>query len=305
MTDDHIWRQIEGLLSTARGRVVLVAPFIKKSVFKAALDAVTTADADILCVTRWSVLEVAAGVSDPEIADLAEHDGRVTILLCHDLHAKLYLADDRCLIGSANLTAKATGRSQPKNAELLLEAPVSHPEVQQLLQHIQAKGIPASSELARQIRAQADLLQEDEDRPEVILVTDEVNQNRVRWRPETRSPNRLYRVYRGAKHDYVTEILAGVVRDLAYLDVPPGLDEQDFSAEVLRRLYELPEVGQLVAEKRLNMNDLQQQIMEADSCTETVAQRAAENIGEWLKYFDEVRVVPTGPWELRYGRELG
>lgn len=305
MTADHVWRQLEGLLASARGRVALVAPFIKKDVFKAALDAVTATDAEILCVTRWSILEVAAGVSDPEIADIAEQDRRVSILLCHNLHAKLYLADDRCLVGSANLTGKATGRTQPKNVELLLEVPESHPEVQLLLQHVDATGIPATTELAHQIREQADLLMEDEDCPELIVVTDETDQDRARWRPETRSPSRLYRVYRGAKHDYVSEILAGVVRDLTYLDVPPGLNEQAFSAEVLRRLYEMPEVGHLVTEKRLNMDDLRQQIMEADSCSEALAQRAAENIGEWLKYFDEVRVVPTGPWELRYGRELG
>ncbi|MEV6743428.1 phospholipase D family protein [Streptomyces sp. NPDC051080] len=304
MRPDHVWRQIEGLLATAHGRVVLVAPFIKKDVFKFALDAVADPDVEILCVTRWSVLEVAAGVSDPEIADLAVRDGRVKILLCHDLHAKLYIADRRCLVGSANLTAKATGLRQPRNAELLLEVPHVHPEVQLLLEYIEEHGVPASTELAHQIREQADLLREDEDSAEMIVVAGSTDQDRTRWRPETRDPQRLYRIYRGAKHDFVSEILAGVVRDLAYLDVPPGLDEQNFSAAVLQRLYEMPEIGQLITEKRLNMDDLQQRVMEADGCSEAFARRAAENIGEWLKYFDEVRVVPTGPWEIRYGREL-
>lgn len=304
MTSDHVWRQISDLLAPARGRVALIAPFIKKEVFRAALAAITSPDVEILCVTRWSVLEVAAGVSDPEIAELAAQDGRVTILLCHDLHAKLYLADDRCLVGSANLTAKATGRRHPKNLELLIEAPTSHPEVQRLLEQIDGDGVPASLNLARQIREQAELLKQDEDRPALILVTGDADQQRTAWRPETRSPNRLYRVYRGAKHDYVSEILAGVIRDLAHLDVPPGLDEQAFSKAVRARLYEMPEVGQLVTEGRLSMADLQQQLLDADECTTPQAQRAAENIGEWLKYFGEVRVVPTGPWEIRQGREF-
>ncbi|MGI5259335.1 phospholipase D family protein [Streptomyces angustmyceticus] len=305
MTSDHVWRQIEDLLASARGRVALIAPFIKKDVFRAALAAITAPDAEILCVTRWSVLEVAAGVSDPEIAELASQDGRVTILLCHDLHAKLYLADDRCLVGSANLTAKATGRRHPKNLELLIETSVSHPEVQRLLEQIDVDGIPATQELASQIREQAELLKQDEDRPALILATGDADQQQTPWRPETRSPNRLYRVYRGAKHDYVSEILAGVIRDLAHLDVPPGLDEQAFSKAVRVRLYEMPEVGQLVTEGRLSMADLQQQLLHADGCTTPQAQRAAENIGEWLKYFDEVHVVPTGPWEIRQGRALG
>ncbi|MFY1677385.1 phospholipase D family protein [Streptomyces sp. WMMC905] len=304
MTPDHVWRQIEGLLATARGRVALVAPFIKKDVFKAAVDAVTAAEAEILCVTRWSVLEVASGVSDPEIAELAAEDERITILLCHDLHAKLYLADDRCLVGSANLTGKATGRRQPKNLELLLEVPEAHPEVQQLFQQIRETAVPASLELAQQIREQAELIRQDEDRPEIVIVTGEAEEGPAHWRPETRSPQRLYHIYRGRKHDYVSEILAGVVRDLAHLDIPPGLSESAFSKAVLDRLYALPEVEQLVTDGRLSMADLQLRLMEADGSTEAQAQRAAENICEWLKYFDEVRVVPTGPWEIRQGREF-
>ncbi|MFC7898287.1 phospholipase D family protein [Streptomyces sp. NPDC057381] len=304
MTSDHVWRQIEGLLATARGRVVLVAPFIKREVFAAAVGAVTAAEAEILCVTRWSVMEVAAGVSDPEIAELAAADSRVSILLCHDLHAKLYLADDRCLVGSANLTAKATGRRQPRNLEVLVEVPEAHPEVQQLLGDIQATAVPATLELARQIRAQADVLKSDEDCPKFVVVTEEAEEDGPSWRPETRAPHRLYPVYRGSRHDYVSEILAGVVRDLAHLNLPQGLSETAFSKAVLAELHAMPEVEQLVTSGRLSMADLQQQLMEADGTTEAQAQRAAENICEWLKYFGEVRVVPTGPWEIRQGREF-
>jgi hypothetical protein len=249
-------------------------------------------------------MEVAAGVSDPEIAELAAVDGRISIQLCHDLHAKLYLADDRCLVGSANLTAKATGRRQPKNLEVLVEVSEAHPEVRQLLQEIQKTAVPATLELARQIRAQADILKEDEDCPKFVVVAEEAEEDRPAWRPETRAPHRLYPVYRGSPHDYVSEILAGVVRDLAYLDLPQGLSETDFSKAVLAELHAMPEVEELVTSGRLSMDDLQQRLMAADGATETQALRAAENICEWLKYFDEVRVVPTGPYELRHGREF-
>lgn len=302
--DGHIWSQLNELLKSAHERVILVAPFIKKDVFVATLAALGDRYVDVLCVTRWAVMEIAAGVSDPEIAEIAEHDDRITILLCHDLHAKLYVADDRCLIGSANLTGRATGRRLQKNLELLVEVPVEHPEVQSLLEQIQQVSVPADREMARHLREQAKLLVNDADRPGIVAVMDEPDPSGVRWRPETRAPVRLYRAYRGIKGDYPNEIFAGVVRDLAHLDIQPGLDETAFSQVVRSRLHELPEVAALITHGRIDLADLQQSIAETDGCQEEIAQRAAENIAEWLRYFDEVRIVPTGPWEIRQGRQL-
>ena len=64
-------------------------------------------------------------------------------------------------------------------------------------------------------------------------------------------------------------------------------------------------VCRLITEGHLSLADLQQMFLDRDDCTEAQAQHAAENIGEWLEYFDEVRMVPTGPWEIRQGREIG
>ncbi|WP_059006983.1 phospholipase D family protein [Streptomyces specialis] len=305
MRPDHVWGQLHELLSSAHERVVLVAPFIKKEVFAAALAAIGDRDVELLCVTRWAVMEIAAGVTDPEIAELAEQDDRVTVRLCHDLHAKLYVADERCLVGSANLTGRATGRRLPKNLELLVEVPTGHPEVQSVLEQIQQTAIPADVEMARQLRSQANLLASAVDRSEFVVVVDEeADSKRARWRPETRVPLRLYPVYQGLKCDYPNEILAGVARDLAYLNIQPGLDEAAFSQAVRSRLYELPEVTALAVGGSLSLATLQRSIMEADGREEEAAKRAAENIAEWLSYFDEVQIVPTGPWEIRRGREL-
>ncbi|MGA5427878.1 phospholipase D family protein [Streptomyces koyangensis] len=304
MRPDYVWGQLHELLSSASERVVLVAPFIKKEVFAAAVAALGDRDVELLCVTRWAVMEIAAGVSDPEIAEVAERDPRVSIVLCHDLHAKVYVADDRCLVGSANLTGRATGRRIPKNLEVLVEVPADHPEVRLVLDQVRRTAVPADAEMGRRLREQANLLANDEGWPDLVAVVDEVDSTPTRWRPETRMPARLSRVYRGLKCDFPHEILAGVVRDLAHLDISPGLDETAFSSAVRTRLYELAEVAALARTGSLNQVDLQRSIMEADGCEEEVAQRAAENIAEWLKYFDEVRIVQTGPWELMQGREI-
>jgi hypothetical protein len=302
VTDDYVWRQIEALLAEANERVVLIAPFIKKEVFQAVLAAVPADVKEIQCVTRWSVAEVAAGVSDPEIAEIAAADGRISIRLCHGLHAKLYAADDRCLVGSANLTGKATGRVPPANVELLLGTPSNNPEVQRLFRAVEASAIAGTVALARQIREQANMFMADEDSPR-LLTPGEVAQP-VHWMPETRRPARLYGVYSGQYENIAGDVLAGILRDLANLDIPPGLDTNTFGEAVLERLHGLPEIRRLLNVGRLNMGDLQAELEASGEYTPDQALRSVETIAEWLHYFDEVYLVPMGPWEIRQGKEI-
>ncbi|MFH9988184.1 phospholipase D family protein [Streptomyces luteogriseus] len=302
MTRDHVWQQIEQLLHGATREVLLVAPFIKKETFQAVLAAVPATVERVQCVTRWSVAEVAAGVSDPEIAELAEADGRVEISLCHNLHAKLYTADDRCLVGSANLTGKATGRVPATNIELLIEAELAHPEVRRVLDAIDLAAVPGTVELARQIREQADLVRDDEDAPQMLVIGE--SETAARWLPETRNPERLYRVYNGRHRNVASDVLAGVLRDLVHMDIPPGLSEQDFGAEVLSRLCSLPEVRTLAENGILNLDEAKRALMDGGLHTPDQAQRAVETIAKWLSYFDEVYLVPVGPWEIRQGKEI-
>ncbi|MFJ9915534.1 phospholipase D family protein [Actinacidiphila glaucinigra] len=304
MTEDHVWRQIEQLLASAERRVLLVTPFIKQDVFAAALAAIPRRVQEIRCITRWSVAEVAAGVSDPEIADLAAADGRANVQLCHKLHAKLYAADQRCLIGSANLTRKATGLVPAPNVELLLETDTAHPEVQRVLQLLGQSLVPGTVDLAHQIREQADLFRTDEDAPRLLVVGHDDSRPQS-WLPETRNPARLYPVYNGRTGHTGPDVLAGVLRDLAALDISPGLNEQAFGNEVLSRLHAISGLRRLVDAHRLNMDDLKTEIHRTTNLTEEQARRSTETIAEWLRYFDEVHVVPVGPWEIRHGREFG
>lgn len=194
-TPAHIWSQIRTLLSGAHDRVVLVAPFIKLDVFSAALAAIPSTVSDIKCVTRWSIAEVAAGVSDPEIVEAAHRDGdRCAIFLYHGLHAKLILADDVSLVGSANLTGRATGIVQPENLEILVEIPSSHEEVARLLQCL-GDAVPATDELAEQLREQANLLNaaQPDFTKQLAISTD----HHPPFLPVTRSPRLLYGAYRG------------------------------------------------------------------------------------------------------------
>ncbi|MEV5329011.1 phospholipase D family protein [Nonomuraea sp. NPDC052634] len=299
MTDPaHIWRQIEELMMGAYGRVTLVAPFIKREVLIAALSAVPASVESIECTTRWVPEEVAAGVSDPEIIELAENDKRLRIALCPSLHAKLYLADERCLIGSANLTGKATGRVTNPNIEILIEASAAHPEVGRVLAEIEACAIEATPHMAALVRRQAELLKEH--RP---TASDQLREEaRQGWYPVTRRPEAVYLYYSGRAR-FGRSVETAILRDLAFLGVPVGLTEAEFSDWVESRLREIPALRALVEGDRLTNVELQHALQDQAGLTDEQAKRATETIAAWLRHFGRF-YTDVGTWEIRHGREL-
>lgn len=292
---DHVWQQIADLMEGATEEVLLIAPFIKKAIFGELVAAVPLSVRKIACVTRWTPAEVAAGVSDPEIIELIENDERVSIALCPSLHAKLYRADGRCLVGSANLTGKATGRVPNANVELLLEAPAGHPEVQRVLGQIESHSTAATPHTAALVRQQAELLQTERIAPQAA------DEAVPFWYPETRRPENVFTLYSGRAR-FTARVEAGIIRDLAILDIPAGLSEEDFNSEVESRLHTIPELSQLTAEQRLSNIELQQAIAARTGDTEDQARRTTETVAAWLQHFGRY-YTEVGSWELRLGTE--
>lgn len=290
---DHVWRQIEALVLGAETAVTLVAPFVKKGVFESVLAAVPESVRQIDCVTRWTPAEVAAGVSDPEIWDVAEKDERVRIRLCSSLHAKLYRADDRCLVGSANLTGKATGLAAQSNIEILVEVPGDHGEVARILQEIEAASVPATAHSAMLMRQQADLL---------AAADPSQAKTPVAWCPITRRPDNVFPFYSGRSR-FPDAVEAGLIEDLALLDIPAGLDEQRFKAVVQERLHAIPELRALVDGDRLGNIELRRALAQRQGVSEEQAVRMTDNIAEWLRFFASY-YIGVGSWELRKGREV-
>ncbi|GII84178.1 hypothetical protein Ssi03_21680 [Sphaerisporangium siamense] len=294
----HIWRQIEELMTGAHGRVTLVAPFIKREVLVAVLSAVSASVRSIKCITRWVPEEVAAGVSDPEIIELTEDDKRLRIALCPSLHAKFYIAGERCLIGSANLTGKATGRVTNPNIEILIEASAEHPEVGRVLAEIETCAIEATPHMATLVRRQAELLKEH--RPTASdQLREEAQQS---WHPVTRRPEAVYPYYCGRAR-FGRSLEAAILRDLAFLGVPAALTEEEFSDWVEKRLREIPALRGLVEGSRLTNVALQHALQEQAGMTDEQAKRATETIAAWLRHFGHF-YTDVGTWEIRHGREL-
>ena len=116
--------RLKVLLARANRQVLLCSPFIKAKVLDAVLSVVADA-VPVRIVTRWRTSEIALGVSDLEVFEIANSRTNTELSLLNDLHAKIYVADDDCLVGSANLTASALGWSDPSNVELLVPARIT------------------------------------------------------------------------------------------------------------------------------------------------------------------------------------
>ena len=100
--------------------VLLVAPFVKRSVVESIISEIDSATTTIDLITRWRLDEISAGVSDVDVYEVISGLGG-SVYLLNDLHAKYYRFDQRCLLGSANLTRSGLGFATTPNLEILFE----------------------------------------------------------------------------------------------------------------------------------------------------------------------------------------
>jgi hypothetical protein len=299
-SDVPLAERLYALLRQAHFRVVLGAPFIKLRPFQEALQVIPGSVKDVVVVTRWSAAEVAAGVSDPEIISAVEADGRGRVLLRHDLHAKLYVADEVCLVGSANLTGKALGTAANPNVELLVEMPSTDPHVAKVLTVLLHASQIATPGLATAVRAQADLLLEHGLVQPGVGSGESVGQS---WYPSSRAPAHLYEVYSGRTAGKSTAALAAALADLQSLDLPFGLDGAVFRAAVAARLASLPEVVALDQAGEVSVRELEEALRQRPGVTD--AADAAEALTRWLLYFHGgLRVERSADYRLVRGRDL-
>ncbi len=136
MDDDPLGSRIENLLGKAKSEVYLCSPFIKEKVLRRLFKKIPKS-VPVVVVTRWRPDEVALGVSDLEVFDLAKKRPKTELRLLDELHAKLYIADDSCLVGSANLTDTALGWRTRANLEILIPARHTDKPVKALLTRLE------------------------------------------------------------------------------------------------------------------------------------------------------------------------
>ena len=217
-TETH-GERIRELLAGATQEARIIAPFIKVRTFRSLLRAVP-AGAQLLCVTRWDAQEVAAGISDVEVLDALEERGDYRLTLVDTLHAKVYMAGGRCLVGSANVTAAGLGEGRDAgNVEVLVEKTAADPDIVALMDEIAQRERVATRAMAEAVRALARNLPADRMSVNVIAP----------WHPRSRKPELAYQFYSTPPSGFLKTADRSVVRDLGESTLPPGLSEEEFS----------------------------------------------------------------------------
>ena len=213
-------------------QAAIVAPFIKVDALSSLLDAVP-ARIPLRCVTRWLPREVAAGVSDPEVLTVLQERGNATLSLVDRLHAKLYIADDKCLTGSANVTLAAFGESASSgNIEVLVETTTGNQDVAATLDNIEREAIVATQAMAIAVRRLAESITLP------VMLPDSRRQDT--WYPVSRRPEDAFRMYTTPPTDFIKAADRLLLTDIANCNLLPGLAESQFREQIRTLLFNVP-----------------------------------------------------------------
>lgn len=238
--DTAAWRQcglrLENLVRHAQQELVLVAPFIKAVPFRRLL-ALAADSIPVTVVTRWKPEEVALGVSDLEIWETVKERASTELRLCSALHAKYYRADQSCLVGSSNLTARALGWASSSNTELLLPIPAANEHIVGFESQLLESSSPVDDSVVDFIRDAAAQLQISRPSPSSAEeLAEEASATPAcragDWVPLLRHPEELYSFYEGDCDSMTGPARAAAATDLTALDVPRGLSGAQFGGDV-------------------------------------------------------------------------
>ena len=287
--------RLKSLLQQANRRVILCAPFIKATVLRTVLS-VLTEEVPVRIVTRWRAAEVAAGISDLEVLQIANERPNTELRLLDDLHAKLYVADDLCLVGSANLTATALGWSKRSNIELLISAKPTDSDIALLLERLE-ESEPATEEVRSEVQKRAATLNVtlfDEG----LEVTGDAAARRLAWLPRCAAPDKLYEIYQNSATTVVVEgTREDGLADLRDLQVRNGLELREFNNAVRKTLLLMPAFARIIDEVPQGITDASGIGLVENARPDLAGQDAQVQwrfIRDWIQTFfgDEFEVAP-------------
>ena len=224
------------LLGSAQRQALIAAPFVRSEALARLLDAIPLG-IDTTIVTRWRPLDLLAGASDLDVLDVATAKP-AALLLRNDLHAKLFAADDVCLVGSANVTNLALGWRAPANFELLVPVSRTQPRIAEFEKILLAGCVLATEEHRDSLKCIVDELDSQPLRDS--LAGNALEPYGVlpwNWFPRTRTPEDLYIVYCGGVQ-FSREILRAMQADLH--EVGPARAPKARTIQQLVRCNDLP-----------------------------------------------------------------
>jgi hypothetical protein len=216
------------LAAASRREFVMCAPFAKLRVVTEIVSEVPDG-VELVLYTRWRPDEVAAGVSDTQVLSVVESRGGVVRL--HDrLHAKFYRNESSALIGSANLTATALGWVPNPNLEILVKS--GDDAISRMESRLASESVLATAGIAQEVEEIAKLLPMRTDLDDRTSSQEAVQV----WVPSLRMPSDLYHAYSQGVSSLTARSAGAAAVDLAWLDIPAGLDIAQFEALVGHRL---------------------------------------------------------------------
>lgn len=243
----------EFLLSHAKGTrksAILVAPFIKSRTLTGILDVLApTIAVDVF--TRWVPEEIVAGVSDIEIWPLLSQRHGARLFLHPPLHAKYYRFDSTCIVGSANLTARALGLTTPKNLELLELIP--NTQVGRFEDVLRSGAFEVDDNTYRAMESATDLISSRLSEPASSPVSESSPSSLLSstWFPQSLQAQRLFDCYRDRRDLVISSVFELGKRDLEALRPPEGLSQEEFRLFVASQLHQLPVVAHIDARARV------------------------------------------------------
>ncbi|MYI30680.1 MAG: hypothetical protein F4119_04880 [Acidimicrobiia bacterium] len=286
MASDNIGDRIRSLFSQAPTRVTVIAPFIKVNALKSLLEILP--DATYLrCVTRWLPHDIAQGVSDLEVLDLIEDRGNGTLTLVDKLHAKIYIADEMCLVGSANVTLSGFGDYETANIEVLVETTLDDVGVAATLDEISKSERLATKEFAEAVRQGAEILSSQRVH----------NVAQLGWIPLSFKPELAFTLYSQFQTANMPDLLVEsnriVLEDLYRADITPENSTSVFTAMIREKLALIPAVKTFLegtSDELLTFNDMYEYFSQFnfEDHSENDLWRAFVN---WMVYFYPDRVM--------------
>ena len=292
--DTRIGDHLLDLCASASQCVVLAAPFVKCRVIERVLEAMAPGVA-IMCYTRWRPDEIAVGVSDLGVWELVHSRESTSLWLMAHLHAKYYRADDRCIVGSANLTDRALGWGPQPNLELVVSVPACG--FQSFEARLQSESVPVDETVYRAMLQAVEALG-----PPAVSPPDpaastapgpvgegDAGYSYGDWLPSLRHPQDLYTAYRGRDSVLSRAAVLAAQEDLAVIGIPAGLAGEAFSAYVGALLLQHPivrAVDEAAAEPQRfgAMRDLLRSTAR-NAAARDDPDRAWQTLMRWLLYF--------------------
>lgn len=214
--------KVEDACLQARQGVLFVSPFIKRGALRRLTDMVPK-NVPLTVIVRFLPIDIASGVTDPEIvADLLAR-ANTRVLAQPSLHAKIYRIDGRLFVGSANLTNKALGWSQAANIEILIEVDGAHDEVLATIEVLNKTAYELTPERVAETLERL---------PKVEVLSPSDAAAEKPWIPACRRPEILWDIYSKGNANAILSVIEGGKYDLNCLQIEALLPKVAFEAMV-------------------------------------------------------------------------